>query len=126
MGMYTEIFVNVDFIKTTPQYVLDVVKAIVDGDYESHLLKDKPNRWSGLFCNMSYYTPNTCCSKLTYDNISKNWSLIGKGDIKNYDSEIEAFFKFISPWVDDDFMGYMRYEEYREPTLMYKTTEQGE
>jgi hypothetical protein len=59
---------------------------------------------------------------LTYDEISKQWSLLGKGDLKNYEDEIEYFFNWIMLWVEGwpgDFIGYHRYEESQEPTLVF-------
>ena len=119
MGMYTEIYVNVDLKENTPQSVLDVLKAMCEKDGNAECLKDKPTRWAYLFNNGSYYTPSTEVGILSCDDISKQWSLLGKGDIKNYQGEIEAFFEFIKPWCDDEFVGYFRYEEDREPTLIY-------
>lgn len=119
MGMYTEIYVNVDLIPETPESVIDTLRAICNQDDESELLKDKPDRWGFLFCNMSYYTPSTSVASLTFDEISKQWSLLGKGDIKNYGGEIEAFFEWIKPWCENNFIGYHRYEEDNEPTLVF-------
>lgn len=119
MGMYTEIYVNVDLKKETPEAVIETIKAICEGDCDSKYLKDKPRRWSMLFSNGSYYTPSTCCSSLTYDSIAKSYSLIGKGDIKNGDNEIEQFFEFVKPWCDNNFIGYHRHEEDRDPILVY-------
>ena len=119
MGMYTEIYVNVDLKENTPQSVLGVLKAICDKNAEAECLKDKPERWAYLFNNGSYYTPSTEVAILSYDDIGKRWSLLGKGDIKNYAGEIEAFFEFIKPWCDNEFVGYFRYEADREPTLIY-------
>ena len=122
MGMYTEIYVNVDFKEDTPPDFIKVIEAVVSGNTEG---LDLPGRWSCLFRNCSCYTPRTRTAKLTYDEIAKQYSLIGKGDIKNYQGEIEAFFDYITPWVEKDydnepmFIGYHRYEEDNEPTLVY-------
>jgi hypothetical protein len=121
MGMYTDIFVNVDFVTETPQSVIDVISAICNKDFDADCLKDKPRRWVMLFNNGSYYSPSTECGNLTYDEISKGYSLIGKGDIKNYEGDIEAFFEFIAPYVENNFMGYEQYEECDSPTLIYKS-----
>ena len=143
MGMYTEIFVNVDFKEDVPEDVLYVLKGMVREvsnhnnydketfdhfvvDYEDvnfkELTQKFPPRFTWLFSNGSYYTPNTTVAKLTYDHIGGQWSLIGKGDIKNYNDEIETFFKWIAPYCETEFMGYSRYEEDREPTLYYSGT----
>lgn len=119
MGMYTEIYVNVDLKKDIPEEIINTLKAICDVKPESRYLQDKPSRWPYLFNNGSYYTPNTRVSSLTFDKISRQYSLLGKGDIKNYEGEIEDFFEFIKPHSDTKFMGYHRYEEFEEPTLVY-------
>lgn len=123
MGMYTEIFVNVDLKRDTPQSVIDVLQAMCDKDIDAECLKDKPRRWGWLFCDGSYYTPLTSCGILTYCYITSSYSLLGKGDIKNYDSEIEQFFSFIKPYCENDFIGYIRFEEARTPTLVYSREE---
>lgn len=120
MGMYTEIFVNVDLKSDTPEEVINTLKAMCEKDYESEYLVGKPSRWSFLFNDGSFYLPCTECGLLTFNEIRNAYSLLAKGDIKNYEGEVEALFEFIKPWCEDDFMGYMRYEEEREPTLIFK------
>ena len=124
MGMYTEIYINVDLKEDTPDDVIGVLKAMCDMEscdrIELGLYPPRPPRWMGLFFSNSYYTPNTYCHSLTFDTISNQWSLLGKGDIKNYGNEIEEFFEWIMPWIDGnvgDFIGYQRYEEDQLPTL---------
>ncbi len=119
MGMYTEIYVSTNLKTETPLEVIAVLKAICDKDINADCLKDKPSRWFMLFNNGSYYTSCTEAHSLAFDDISKQYSLIGKGDIKNYDREIEQFFNFIKPWAEPGFIGYHRYEEEEEPTLVY-------
>jgi hypothetical protein len=125
MGMYTEIYVNVNLKKETPDDVIKVLQAMCGmlPDQEcSEVLIDYPDRWSCLFSDMSYYTPSTNCRFLEFDEITQRWSLLGKGDIKNYKGEIEKFFEWIIPYVDgysEDFIGYSRYEECLKPTLIY-------
>jgi hypothetical protein len=119
MGMYTEIYINVDLKKDTPDDVIKVLKAMCDMG-SGEVIADYPSRWIHLFSNMSYYTPFTNCRFLEFDDISNQWSLLGKGDIKNYGNEIEEFFEWIMPWIEGsvgDFIGYQRYEEDQLPTL---------
>jgi len=121
MGMYTEIYINVDLKKDTPDDVIGVLKAMCDQEC-NEVLVDYPYKWICLFSNMSYYTPSTNCRFLEFDTISNKWSLLGKGDIKNYGNEIEEFFEWIMPYVDGypgDFIGYSRYEEDQKPTLIF-------
>ena len=122
MGMYTEIYVNVDLKEDVPHEVLDVLAAMCGGDDES-VLNEYPHRWAYLFRDGSYYTPRTSCAKLSYDSIGRAYSLLGKSDIKNYDNEIEKFFDWLMPYVDaseGEFIGYKRYEEELVPTLIFK------
>ena len=127
MGMFTETYVNVDLKASTPDDVITVLKAMcgkLDEDSEREALKDLPDRWRQLFSDGSYYTSRTHCKFLERDTISKQWALLGKGDIKNYRGEIQEFFEWISPWVDGnegDFIGYSRYEESQQPQLYFLT-----
>ncbi len=126
MGMYTEIYFNGN-IGNPPEEVLDVLRCIV-GEYThehpryDEILAPFPPRFDCLACDCSYYTPRTQAGALTYDSISNEWSLIIKGDLKNYDNEVNEFFDFIEEYAEDDVMGYHRYEAHREPTLVYKAT----
>ncbi|MCP3681528.1 MAG: hypothetical protein GY861_02465 [bacterium] len=140
--MYTEIYVNIDLVENLPEDVLYVLKGLcrnvedgsnfdnkpfnhvaVDWDDERFkgLIKDKGSRFDGLFNNGSFYTPNTSVSNLTYDHISRQWSLLGKGDLKNYSGEIENFFSWIAPYSETEFMGYSRYEESETPHLVFRS-----
>jgi hypothetical protein len=123
MGMYTEIYINVDLKGDIPDEVLDVLQYMCGESDDGLVMMSYPHRWCGLFCNGSYYTPNTSCAKLTLDKISGQYSLLGKGDIKNYEEEIEQFFAWIMPHIDaveGEFIGYKRYEESLTPTLYFK------
>jgi hypothetical protein len=117
MGMYTEIYVNVDLKENTPPIIIDTLRHICSGRTPDGF----PSRTGSLFSDCSYYTPRTSAGHLTYDKISKQWSLLGKGDLKNYDNEIEHFFEWLMPWIEgcpSDFIGYHRYEEDQNPTLV--------
>jgi hypothetical protein len=121
MGMYSEIYVNVDLKPETPEDIINVLRAMC-GDENKKPLDGKPAIWNFLFRNGSYYTPRTSCANLTFNGISKAWSLLGKGDIKNYDGEIELFFSWLMPWIDGeegDFIGYKQYEENQTPKLVF-------
>ena len=58
MGMYTEIYVNVDLIEEAPQEVIDTLKMMCDDKctYDDFKKTGHPDRWYSLFCNGSYYT----------------------------------------------------------------------
>lgn len=142
MGMYTEIFVNIDLVEDTPQEVIDLLRCMCrnvsaehlydkpcpvdateiqyNSDRYNEIMGQYPSRFGYLFCNGSFYTPNTSVAELSYDGISGQWSLLGKGDIKNYKGEIEQFFKLIAPYAENNFLGYSRYEEAATPVLYFK------
>lgn len=117
MGMYTEVYVNVTLKKETDASVIQVLRNMTNGQR----IEGAPDRWSHMFSNGSYYVSQTSVANLTFDEQTGQYSLLGKGDIKNYNGEIEQFFEFIKPWCDESykFIGYYRYEEDREPTLIY-------
>lgn len=118
MGMYTEIYVNVDLKEKTPQEIIDTLKQLCENVQPDSF----PDRSSLLFNNGSYYTPYTYVRSLTYDRNLSRWSFLGKGDLKNHSEEVEHFFNWLMPWVDGlpgDFVGYHRYEGDQKPTLVF-------
>jgi hypothetical protein len=115
--MYTEIFVNVDLKRGVPDEVIEILKAIC-GEGDESALQDKPRRWSMLFYDGGYL-PATSCRNLTLSD--GQWSLLGKGSIKNYENEIEEFFDWLRPWINaekGEFIGYLRYETSLLPELV--------
>ena len=108
MGMYTEIVVGVSLKRDAPKSVIERCKSLVNG--EEYLLRGG-----------SYYFPITHGhAEMRFDDIKKEWELQARSNIKNYGSEIEDFFEWIAPYVDDDsFMGYSMYEEADSPTLWF-------
>ena len=111
MGMYTEVYISADLRSDMPEDKKDVLRAMCSGDWAFMEDNQLPLRWSMLFGSGSCYTSDTQCSEFNEERMS----LIGKGDIKNYDDEIAKFFDFIIPWCEDGdtFIGYYRYEECR-------------
>ena len=72
-----------------------------------------------------YYFDAHADSSMTFDDIDKKYHLNVRSNLKNYDNEIEEFLNFLEPYIDTfGFIGYMRYEEDEDPTLIYHT-EQG-
>lgn len=123
MGMYTEVFVNADLKNGTPKSVINVLLAMCEKRSDSPALKGITFRRGYMFNNGSYYTPYTECHSLTFDCGTGRWSIIAKGDIKNYENEIEQFFEWIMPHVDaeeGEMIGYVRYEENLLPVIIVK------
>lgn len=111
MGMYTEIVVSTR-LKSLPPLVFDALNAMcgkgsLDEDQEKRLAEQhalfKAPRWRALFtCSSYYFVPKAMCL-LEFEEIGKSWCLIVRADLKNYDNEIELFFDFIRPFLEDTY-----------------------
>lgn len=126
MGMYTEIHFNSELRRDTPSEVLAVLRYML-GDGDEPPLPDHPlfstTRWRYLFTMDSYYFDADTHSTLRFDDIAKTHFLCVRSNIKNYDGEIEAFLDWIDPYLEKypgDFLGFSRYEETEQPTLIFK------
>lgn len=128
--MYTALHFSAELKKDTPEMVVDVLNKMVNGKLPFEDPKELPDheffkcdRWCFLFTMDSYYfSADTHCS-FRFDEIAGAWFLTVTSNIKNYDGEIQKFIDWIMPYVAEstnDFLGYYRYEENREPTLIYK------
>lgn len=130
MGMYTELNIGVNLVSSTPDYVIDIIKYMLnpESEYDEIKLPDHPlfktARWRYMLLSDSYYFGGTTNSCMEYDGIFKQHELNVRSNLKNYESEIELFLNFIQPYIDfHGFIGYMRYEEFDIPTLIYNTYE---
>jgi hypothetical protein len=124
--MYTELHLNVELKRDTPDEVIGVLRAMVDGRamVDDITGPDHPlfstQRWRSMLRIDSAFFPADTRSTLRYDNFSKSFFLCIRCNLKNYDGEIEHFIDWISPYVEDEgFAGYSRYEEADDPTLIY-------
>jgi hypothetical protein len=131
MGMYTELFIatriNADAPDAPEADVIKILKYMIgEGPEPAHLpahrLFNKP-RWSGMLRQASYYFVPTTVHKLEWDSIGNYWSFITFSNFKNYDGEIDAFIDWLGQYVELDggrqMIGYHRYEEEDEPTIIY-------
>lgn len=128
MGMYTEFVCAIELKKDTPKEVINILDNMVQGETEYNILPNNPffecGRWYCLFTMDSYYFSGRTNTILEYDDIAKTHYLTIRSNLKNYDDEINKFLSWIKPYIqihceDDDFLGYSRYEEFREPELIY-------
>lgn len=125
MGMYTELNMGVE-IANVPK-VIDVLKYMLhDIDDEPELFEHKlfeTPRWDYMLRCDSYYFDGQTDSKLFKDDLyedSSMYYLNVRCNLKNYSSEIELFLDWLSPYIKTEgFLGYMRYEEDENPTLIY-------
>lgn len=126
MGMYTELNIGVAFKEDTPENIIDILKYMLNYENDEPETTDHPlfktPRWSFMLRCDSYYFDGHTDSSMIYNDISNQWYLNVRSNLKNYDGEIELFLHFIQPYLETtDFLGYMRYEEYDDPTLIYNT-----
>lgn len=129
MGMYTELNIGVAFKKDTPNNVINILKYMLSEDETvQYELPDHPlfrtARWSIMLVCDSYYFDGQTDSSLRYDDISEQYYLNVRCNLKDYDDEIKKFMDFIQPYLDTrGFLGYTRYEEDDDPTLIYNSSE---
>lgn len=125
MGMYTELHLNTELVKDTPETVIDALQFML-GETEAEPKIDHPlfdtDRWSFMLRSDSYYFDADTHSTLKLDDINGKYYLCIRCNVKNYCSEIEKFLDWIKPYLDKypgDFLGFKRYEETETPTLLY-------
>lgn len=128
--MYTEVAIGVEFKEDAPKSVIDILSWMADPDADDkpqppvtdHALF-KTERWTWMLrSGGSYYFDAQPSLVWRYDDISRSWFLTVWTNIKNYSSEWQAFLDFIGPHLCYDyrrFIGYYRYEEEEDPTLLY-------
>jgi hypothetical protein len=127
MGMYTELHFNSELKKDTPEEVINVLKYMVGDIEEEPEISSHPlfgdTRWRFMLRGDSYYFDADTHSTLRFDDISDDYYLCIRCNFKNYDDEIEKFIDWIMPYLEKyeegDFLGFYRYEETEEPTLIY-------
>jgi len=127
MGMYTELHFNAELKADVPESVVDVLKYMVRD------LADTPatlpdheffatRRWRIMCVDDSGYFPADTYSTIRFSDIADAWFLCIRSNSKNYDNEIGLFLDWIMPYVystDGTCLGYWRYEECEEPTIIY-------
>lgn len=128
MGMYTELYISCGIKQDVPKEVRDVLFHLFGGKEVPEKLPDHPffqcSRWDCIGSMSSFYFVPMPTSRIEVNEISKKIYITSRSDLKNYGSEIEHFLDWIMPYVADGdgaHIGHMRYEEDREPTILYKT-----
>lgn len=123
MGMYTELVLGVKIVPD--KKVLQKLEYMLDNDKPDveikHSLFSDATRWNYMLMCDSYYFDGQTDSKLVHDNICGGDYLNVRCNLKNYGDEIELFLDWLCPYIETEgFLGYMRYEEAEDPTLIYK------
>lgn len=123
MGTYTELHLNVRFSRHTPEQVIHTLSWMLSEGPMPLAMPDHPlfetDRFAGMLRSGSAYFGNATPSAMHKELDTGEHVLSVHTSFKNYNDEIDKFIDWISPWVDDDFLGYFRQEGIREPTLVY-------
>ena len=123
MGMYTELNIGVNLRSDTPNNIIDILRYML-GDIDETKTTDHPlfltQRWRFMLVSTSYYFDGHTDSSIERDDITHEYKLNVRCNLKNYDGEIKLFLDFIRPYLETEgFLGYTRYEECDDPTLIY-------
>ena len=124
MGMYTELVLGAEIENN--QDVISIIKYMLGESNVKPQLPEhslfKTDRWKYMLHCDSYYFAGTTHSNLKCDAIlGIRYFLTIRSNLKNYDSEIEKFLDWLCPYIKTyGFLGYKRYEEFEDPTLIYK------
>ena len=129
MGMYTELVLAAK-IKNDAE-AIDILNYMlgnteIEPKLPQHALF-KTERWTFMLRTESAYFDGITHSELRrevyYDNETV-YFLTVRTNLKNYGSEIEHFLDWLNPYIETrGFLGYTRYEECADPTLIYKNNE---
>lgn len=126
MGMYTELHFNSRLKRDAPKNVIGILKYMLDKRESLPALPEHPlfktDEWRFMLKVGSYYFDADTHSTLRFDENIGSYYLCVRGNLKNYDHEIQHFISWITPYLDKyegEFLGFYRYEEDEEPTLIY-------
>ena len=126
MGMYTEFHFNSRLKTDTPPEVIEILKFMTSDRAKPEVLPEHPlfecDRWVWMLKCTSYYFDQITHSVVERDEVNNDYYLSIRCDLKNYDGEIEKFCDWIEPYLDKipgEFLGFSRYEEIKDPTLIY-------
>lgn len=130
MGMYTHLVLNVNLIKDTPNDVIGTLLWIsgqtdicpIQKWHELYGLE----RIGEVMCGDSCSFDGDTNYSFIFNEIKEEWAITINSNIKNYNMEYQKFLEYIQPYIkenygDKKFFGFMRYEEWEEPTLIYNT-----
>lgn len=132
MGMYTTLFLAVQFKEETPTEIIETIDRAVtgcgclNGSYINLAPKfgqdNNLEHLSYVFNHFSFYQRGPSISKLDVDS-SNLYRLLVYSSFKNYNNEINTLIDWLKPWVDvqvnqANVIGWHWYEEDERPTLI--------
>lgn len=122
--MYTELNIAVRLKEDMPKDIISIIRSMINAESVYYNTPDHPffktDRWKWLFSSDSYYFDGDTHSNFRLDNITHQYVLTVRSNLKNYCYEIELFLNFLSPYMDTQgFIGYEMYETNDNPNLIY-------
>ena len=125
MGMYTELFLQVNLKKETPEEVIKAIEVMIGTSDEDIEPPFKGERWDFMLRQSSHYHFPFSVAKLEQlPYLEDKYFLFVRCDFKNYDGELSKFLEWLAPWVcpaDTHYQGHHMYEECEEPTRIVFT-----
>lgn len=130
MGMYTHLILNANLKEDTPKEVIDTLLYL---SYQTEACPiDEAHALYGIerirmvMCGDSCSFDGDTHYSFHFDETAEEWAITINSSIKNYDEEYQKFLEYIQPyitdcWQDKKFLGFIRYEEDENPTLIYNT-----
>lgn len=101
MADYYELNVFCDLKPDTPQSIIDTLNDVINLKSNKTVkildeIEINTVLWGG-----SYYFPDTPKPSFTYDDIRGSWSLHARANTSNRSGQIQAFIKWLEPYVED-------------------------
>ena len=129
MGMYTEIVFKATVRKDIDKKAMQILEHLFNSGPRPDKLELPEHaffetwRWQSIgSCSSFYHHPRSVSD--WYDvEYSDSIYIFSRSDLKNYDSEIDKFFDWIMPYIDEpggQCIGWRWYEEDEQPTLILK------
>lgn len=121
MGMYTELIFGATLKKDTPNEVIETLKSMCGLQSEIDILQLSRNP---LYAQSCYFGVSSSKPFMEFDSITKKWVISTRGNIKNYEGDIDKFLEWIRPYIANgsgvrDMYAIVMYEEWEEPTIYY-------
>lgn len=125
MGMYTQLVMGCEIKPEKYPEIKDVLNYMVYGGDEPKEIPNHPlfmtERWAVMLRCDSFYFDMITHSEIEVSDAFVFLSIVT--NLKNYNNEIEHFLNWIMPYLDNpiyEFLGFTRYEEDNDPTLIYR------
>jgi hypothetical protein len=130
MGTYTEIIFGCELISEIPSVAINALKWLCGEikrpeelpDHE--FFNDKKNRWFLFQSGSFYFGVNKGVAEIWFSKSSNSWHVSARGNIKNYNNEIEKFLSWVRKYVDTgsgerNFYAIVCHEDQTEPSIYY-------